>query len=271
MIKIVKNPFSESILPLDKQLTRTDEPLPKSYITYCFIGKKGSGKSTLLLNLIKNKESPYYQSFDNIFLVSPTANKDDKFKFLMDEIEGEGKYYNECNDQVIQDIIDKVEKFNEEYIEEQIKESDSEEEDPVFGTIKKSAHKTKSKKKKIVRQPSNLLILDDCLHELPKSTQKSKINEIFTTSRHKRLSIFVVSQKYNKLNPIIRSNCDLITIFPTDNKLEFNSIENDWAIDKNKLETAYKIATEEPNSFLHISLFGNRPIFFKKYDKIVFE
>lgn len=271
-ISVIKNPLSESLMPFDKQLTKSDEPLPITRgLIYLDIGRKGSGKSTLLINLIKLKESPFYNIFNQIFLISPSAKSDDKFKFLLDEIEPEGKYYNTCNEDVIEEIIEKVNTFNKEFIEEQMKsDSDDEVKDPVFGVIKKKKKLKKKAIKKNIIQPSSLLIMDDCLHALPKSNQRSKINELFTTSRHKKLTIFITSQKYLKLNTIIRCNTDLLTVFHTDNKQELESIVDDWALDKDKFKKAYDFATEEPYSFLHISFFGNKPLFFKKYDRINF-
>lgn len=267
------NPLSKELAPLDNQVIREETPLPVSAgIIHLFVGKKGTGKSTLALNLLKRKSSPYYQAFDNIYLVSPTASRDPKFEGLIAEIEEDGKFYSDLNDEIIEEIVKRVEDFNEEYIAEQMKDSDEEEEmeDPVFGKVQKRKAKKKTKKPKIIRQPNNLLILDDCLHLLPKSTQKSSINQIFTTSRHKKLSVWVMTQKYNKLNPLIRTNADLLTIFPTDNKQEFESIENDWSIPKETLDKVYTFATSEPNSFLHISFFGTKPTFYKRFDKINF-
>lgn len=257
MLKVEKNPLSGDLMPLDSQVKRTDEPLPNSYVNWLVIGKKGSGKSTLILNLLKRKSSPYYKQFDNIFMISPTACRDPKFGDLVEEIQGEGKYYEELNDENIHEIVEKLYEYNDEHMKrlEELK-----------------AKQQRGKRKlPVMYPPNNLLILDDCLHMLPKSGANSEVNKIFTTSRHMKLSIWLLTQKMNKVNPLIRNNIDLITVFPTDNKKEFESIESDWNIDKDRLHKLYNYAVEEPNSFLHISLFGNKPQFFKKFDKIIEE
>jgi ABC-type dipeptide/oligopeptide/nickel transport system ATPase subunit len=271
LISIEENPLSDSLVKYDNQVVKNDDPLPKSFgVVFCIVGKKGSGKTTLFINLLRNKNSPYNNHFDNIYLISPTAKKDEKMAFLVNELEEEGKFYEELNEDTIEEIINKVESFNEEYIKAQEESSDEEIiDDPVFGKEIKKKKKKKKKTKKIIRQPTNLLVIDDCIHLLPKSGQKSKINEIFTTSRHKKLSIILLCQKYNKINPLIRNQIDIISIFPTDNAREIETIQDDFTISKELFDLVYKEATNEPNSFLHISFFGNKPNFYKRFSKMI--
>lgn len=279
--KTVKNELSDKIAPFDSQVKISDEPLPKGNLIHIFIGKKGSGKSTLMLNLLSRKTSPYYRWFDNIFIVSPTCSKDPKFDKLVKELDGEGKVYNELTDDVASEIMMRLDEFNKEFYENQ-QSSDSEEEldenqlDVEYrrklnqpGGRQGKAGPKKKKEKKILRDPNNLLILDDCLANLPASSARSKINELFISSRHYKVSIWVSLQKFNKMNTTLRNQVDLLTIFPTDNASEFRTISDDWNIDKDLLKKLYDFATDEKNSFLHISLFGNKKNYFKKFDKII--
>jgi hypothetical protein len=119
------------------------------------------------------------------------------------------------------------------------------------------------------REPHNLIIFDDCLAALPKSTQKSKFNELITTSRHLKTSVWILVQKFNKVNPLIRDQVDLISIFKTNNKQELQTIEDSLNLNKKDFENLYSFATHEPNSFLHISFFGGKPKYFKKFDQIL--
>jgi Cdc6-like AAA superfamily ATPase len=235
-----ENPLSCEIVPLDNQVTKSDDPLPLGNLNYIFCGKKGTGKSTLLLSLLKRKASPYYKSFDNIYLISPTASRDPKFDKLIEELKEDDKYYDTLNDSIIDDIVKRLNDFNEEY--------------------------KKEHPKKI---PRNLLILDDCIHLLPTSTQHSSINQLFTNQRHMKLSIFICTQQLTKLNRLIRTNADLLSFFPNDNKKEFETLADEWSIEPKFLEKVYKFATDTPNSFLHISFCGRRPLFFKKFDRII--
>lgn len=237
-----ENPLSCELAPLDNQVTKSDDPLPLGNLNHLFIGRRGMGKSTLLLSLLKLKSSPYYKSFDNIYLVSPTATRDPKFDKLIEELKEDNKFYDKLDDSVINEIIEKLTLFNDEYKKEHPK-----------------------------KQPRNLLILDDCIHMLPTSTQHSSINQIFVNGRHMRLCTWVCSQMLTKLNRLIRTNADLVTFFPTDNKKEFETMSDEWAIEPKLLRDIYEFAINGNNSFLHISFCGRKPVFFKKFDRIVIE
>lgn len=233
------NKLSKDLNKLDNQVVKSDEPLPKQDIVWIVSGGKGSGKSTMILNILKSKNA-YKGFFDNIMLVSPTAMRDKKFDKLREELDEENKYFTDCNDETIEEIMSKLQQFNDNF--------DEEEEE---------------------RKPHNLIIFDDCLAALPKSTQKSKFNELITTSRHLKTSVWILVQKFNKVNPLIRDQVDLISIFKTNNKQELQTIEDSLNLDKKDFENLYKFATYEPNSFLHISFFGGKPKYFKKFDQIL--
>ena len=236
------NPLSNEIIPLDNQVAKTDDPLPQGNVNYIFCGKKGSGKSTLALNLLKQKTSPYHREFDNIFLISPTASRDEKFAKLIEELKLDNKFFDSLDDDIITDIVERLKKFNDAYKEEHPKKT-----------------------------PRNLLIMDDCIHMLPTSTQQSSINQLFTNQRHLKLSLWIMTQQLTKLNRLIRTNCDLLSYFPNDSKKEFETIENEWSIEPKLLKSVYEYATAVPNGFLHISFFGRKPTFFRKFDRIVIE
>lgn len=240
MFSTKANPLTDDIMPMDNQVIKSEDPLPLGNYNYIFCGRRGSGKSTLLLNLLKRKTSPYYKQFDNIFLVSPTAGRDEKFSKLVEELKEDNKFYDTLDDNIIDEIVERLNDFNKSY--------------------------KKEHPKKI---PRNLLILDDCIHMLPSSTQKSSINQIFVNGRHMSLSTFICTQQLTKLNRLVRTNADLLSFFPTDNAKEFQTLADEWAIEPKFLQSVYKYATERPNSFLHISFCGRRPLFFSKFDRIM--
>ena len=193
----------------------------------------------MMLQVLKSKNG-YKKWFDNIYLISPTATRDSKFNKLCEELQRDNKCFSTCDDETVDEVINRLKDFNESFDE-----------------------------KEEGRKPHSVVIFDDCLAFLPKSTQKSRFNELITTSRHLKTSVWILTQKYNKVNPLIRANMDMLSFFRTNNKRELETLEDDVNIDKNMLHHLYEFATEEPNSFLHISFFGGKPTFFRKFDKII--
>ena len=234
-----KNNMSNDLKKLDNQIIRSDDPLPKQDIVWIINGGKGSGKSSMILSVLKSKNG-YKKFYDNIYLVSPTASRDTKFNKLIEELDKDNKYFSTCDNETIEDIINKLKEFNENFDESN-------------------------------RQPRNLVIFDDCLASLPKSTQRSPFNLLITTSRHLKTSVWILTQKYNKVNPLIRANMDMLSFFRSNNKLEFKTLEDDVNVDEKELKILYDFATDKPNSFLHISFFSGKPIFFNRFDKIILE
>lgn len=238
MFKVEKSKIQ--IKAHDNQVIRTDEPLPKTSCIWCICGRKGSGKSSLLLTALQTKQNQggYKKYFNNIFMVSPTGKHDKKLSKLVNELEEDGKFYDNLNEETMQEIMNRINEFNEEHDGETI---------------------------------NNLLILDDCMSSLPTSTQKSSIlNNMFILSRHKKLSIFVTTQKYNGLSRVIRTQCDLISFFRTDNKKELQTLIDDVNVDDDTLKQLYNFATSESkNDFLHINMLSNPVSYYKKFDKII--
>jgi hypothetical protein len=232
------NKISNDLKKLDNQVVRSDDPLPKQDIVWIINAGKGMGKSTMILSVLKSKNG-YKRFFDNIYLVSPTASRDTKFNKLIEELDKDNKFFSTCDDETIDEIMNKLREFNDNFEED--------------------------------RQPHNLVIFDDCLSSLPKSTQRSAFNLLITTSRHLKTSVWILTQKYNKVNPLIRANMDLLSFFRTNNRLEFKTLEDDVNIDEKELKLLYDFATDKDNSFLHISFFGGKPIFFNRFDKIILE
>jgi adenosyl cobinamide kinase/adenosyl cobinamide phosphate guanylyltransferase len=73
----------------------------KDHFLYLVVGRKRSGKSTLALNLLDTPEKlgGFKKKFDKIWLVSPTAQNDPKMKDLVEELELDGQFYNEFNNE----------------------------------------------------------------------------------------------------------------------------------------------------------------------------
>jgi len=216
----------------DKQIKLSDEPLPKDgYYIYTIYGKRGSGKSNLILNILHHKIF-YKNYFDNIIFVSPTAKNDKKFEDLIEEVESEGNYYDDIDEDILTEIIEKLQTFNNEW-----------------------------DKKRNIR---NLLIFDDCIHLLPKSTQKSKLHELITTNRHLKCNIWITSQRFKNINTLIRTNVDLISFFKNDNLMEKKMFCDEYSIDNDVLEAICK----KQHDFMHISYCSGIPLYYDKFNII---
>lgn len=237
--KTIHNKLTDIIKAEDNQVNQTTKPFPPSpqpFVWLC-IGRKGSGKTTIIKNLLDNDQG-FKKRFHNIYLISKTAENDDKLKRLVDELDEDGKFYNTCNDGIVEEVLDKIKKFNKEY-------------------------KEKHKKKK----PENLIIFDDCLDSLPLSVEKnSAINKLIVGHRHYKTSIIISVQKWSAVNRLIRNNADCISYFPNQNDKENKSFQEEYGISDDLLE----FATSEPHSFLHLTFLNNaRKTYFKRFDRII--
>jgi hypothetical protein len=238
------HPYTSLLEALDDQVRRSEDPVPLlQYIVWYIIGAKGLGKSTLLLNMLIKKNSPFRKLFTCIFLCSPTAKRDPKFKPLVKELEEDGTFYDHLDEQVAAEIESRLQQINEEFVP------------------------TKKYPKSF-----NCVIWDDCLYSLPNSQVKnSVINRILTTTRHLRSCVFILSQKYNALNTICRNQVDLFSFFKPGSNAEEKSIVEDHKKDE-RFEALLDWATEPEKkgvpSFLHISKFSGKPIYFKNFDRI---
>ena len=219
--------YSKYLKSLDKTVNYDNiDPLQKdNHNIWLIVGKKGSGKSTFVLNLLRKKEM-YRRHFNNIFLVSPTAKRDDKFQKLCDELTQNNQCYDECTAEVLNEIRERVEKFNDDFLSDE-------------------------KNKKKGKKPHSLLILDDCISDLNRGSEiKNIINKMTMNSRHLKLSIWIISQKYRLISTAIRANADLITFFKNENDIEKKALE-EFSIDTSILEQL-----EKPSDFMHVLMRG---------------
>jgi energy-coupling factor transporter ATP-binding protein EcfA2 len=221
------------ITPRDNQDFKGDqEAIPKDngYFIYCIVGARGRGKSTILLGLLNGYLKGYY---NNIYLCSTTCYKDDKFKALVEELKEEDKVYDTFSDSICQEIMDKL-------------ENDVENGDK-----------------------RNLLILDDCASLIPTSTEKnSSFNKLILGSRHYKVDIILTTQKFNKLNTLVRSNLDIISLFSTVNKKELQCYTDELNVNKEHFEDMLNQLVDK-HEFLTISFISGKPVFYKNFDRII--
>jgi hypothetical protein len=235
-IKTKESKITKKLKKLDNQISDEDQIFPdRSGVLYLVVGRKGSGKSTVVLNLLntKRKDGGYRGHFDNIYMVNPNG-KDEKYSKLVKELSRTGNYYTEMTNEVLKDIEDKVRSFNENFDED--------------------------------RKPANLLILDDCIHFLPKSNQKAQIfHGIITGARHLKLSIIITLQKLKGANTIVRSNTDIASFWRTDVASEKKDIMEEFGIPENYLDACWS----EKNGFCTVAFTSGKPKYYNKFDEII--
>tara|TARA_Y100001937_G_C7114494_1_gene329430 strand:- start:34 stop:831 length:798 start_codon:yes stop_codon:yes gene_type:complete len=128
---------------------------------------------------------------------------------------------------------------------------------------------------------NNLLVLDDCIRDINRSKNLSKI---FLNRRHitqnpekegqSKLSIWVVSQKYSLLPMEFRNSLTSCIIYRSCNSNEIKRIKEELMFDLSpemQDEVLYQ-AWKEPYSFLYIII--NAPTkdkYYVKFDKIIFD
>lgn len=220
------------------------EPVPKQVpFTWLIVAPRGGGKTSLLLSWLSTVRGYY----DTITLFSKTARNDaetkQSLKSLIEELDEDGKFYTTLTEENAVEVIERLQDYNDAW---------------------------KEGKKR--RQPRHLVLLDDQLSSLPKGRYKSPINDLVVNQRHLKTSLVVLTQAYKSIPTIWRANAQLVSFFPTASKKEFTALEEDLAIEPERLKRVYDYATNEPRSFLHINLFdAAHPIFYRKFDRIVEE
>ena len=239
MYKTIHNKLTDIIKADDNMINQTTKPFPPSpqpFVWLC-IGRKGSGKTTIIKNLLDSPDG-FQKRFHNIYLISKTAKNDDKLKKLVEELDEDNKFYDTCNDEVVEEVLDKIKTFNKDYLK-------------------------KHKKKK----PENLVIFDDCLDSLPLSVERnSAINKLIIGHRHYKTSIIISVQKWTAVNRLIRNNSDCISYFTNQNDKENKSFKDEYGISDELLD----FATKDPHSFLHMTFLNNaQKTYFKRFDRII--
>ena len=117
---------------------------------------------------------------------------------------------------------------------------------------------------------SCLLVIDDFAEDKTFMRYSKILHGLYTKSRHFGLSVITASQKLNALATIVRVNTSSLYIFKLKNIREVETFieEQSALVDKKTLLEIYKIATEEPFSFLFVRLRESdlNKIFMKRFD-----
>jgi hypothetical protein len=246
MFHVEPSHLSDQLKALDHQVDHgADAPFPKSNFLYLIVGGVGSGKTSIALRLLQipTEEGGFRKAFHHIFVVSPTAKYDPKWNKLIDEIDDQGQYYQECDDETMGEIMARIEELNEER------------------AAKKSGRRQGG--------PSNLVIIDDCVDAFSQK-KRSKLLKLILTLRHLKTTVIIMSQKLNAIPTLIRAQARCISFFPSLNRREEATFINEINIDEDLFKRLIHFAgVGADHPFLHVKLGQGKPIFFRKFNRIL--
>ena len=208
------------------------ETAPKLPIRSTVIGPSGSGKSVLLTNLILNV---YKGCFERVFVFSPSIEVDQTWQAV--------KEYQRNT----MHVDDKTEKLYFDHY------------DPAdLENIIETQHKIilKMKQRKLTKLFSILIIVDDFADDPSFSRSSKLLHSLYTRGRHNSMSTIVATQKITAISPIIRVNATELYVYRLRNTKDLECFleENSAVVGKKELFEIYKLATDEPYSFLYINL-----------------
>jgi len=197
--------------------------IPSLNSSVIITGKSGSGKSVLLHNLLTRKEFyNKYEYFDKIFIISPTAEQDDIQKGL--------NIPDSCVFTDLEEATQVIKKLED--------------------------HQTKQIKEKGSAKASKFcLILDDCVgHQ--KFMNSKEFTNLFIKSRHYNITVFFLTQHFNRLPKICRLQASYLVFFAISNA-EAESIAESFSppnITKKNFLKLIDDVLREPFQFLCINM-----------------
>jgi len=211
------------------------------------LGPSGSGKSILLQNFILDI---WYKCFSRVFIFSPSINVDHQTwepvkQMISKEItnnDDEQFYFDHYDEDALFNIINTQRKIIE--------------------------YQKKHNHNKLF---SILIVVDDFADDVKFSRNSKLLHSLFTRGRHSQISTIVATQKFNALSPIIRVNASDLYVFRLRNYSDLQAFLDEVSAiaPKDVILEMYKIATDEPFSFLTVKLTSkdkNR-IFMVRFDK----
>lgn len=211
------------------------EPLPnfKSRANFLMgiLAPTGSGKSLLIANLVRKY---YYKVFDKIYFCSSNVD--------------EGKVYDKSYESI---------KFDDERTFDTINNE-------IADWIRQDITTDDDFKNKDFRA---LLIIDDLITEVMQQKMK-KVQLLWIKSRHLKLSIILVSHKYNYIPRLLRTNMTHFIAFRSKSKKELENIYEDIIdLDEDDWMNVYNYATQEQYNFLYVKCNANPQKYFRNFDE----
>ena len=211
------------------------------------LGPSGSGKSVPLQNFILDI---YHKCFSRIYIFSPSINVDyqtwqpvkDMITKEITNNDDEQFYFDHYDEEALLNIINTQRKIIE--------------------------YQKKHNHNKLF---SILIVVDDFADDVKFSRNSKLLHSLFTRGRHSQISTIVATQKFNALSPIIRVNASDLYVFRLRNYGDLQAFLDEVSAiaPKDVILEMYRIATDEPFSFLTVKLTSKdkNKIFMVRFDK----
>ena len=112
------------------------------------------------------------------------------------------------------------------------------------------------KQKNTTKLYSVLVVVDDFADDPTFSRQSKMLHALYTRGRHNSISTITATQKFSSIAPIIRVNATELYVYRLRNYKDLETFidEVSAVADKKTLLHIYKLATDEPYSFLYCDL-----------------
>ena len=128
-----------------------------------------------------------------------------------------------------------------------------------------------SRQKKRREEPQIAIILDDLSADTRFIRNNKLLQILYTRGRHAKITTVTSVHKSNIVPPIVRAQATALFIFRQKSAASLAAFieENSANVGKETLLQVYKIATEEPFSFLYVSLRATdvNDMFFIRFEK----
>ncbi len=184
-----------------------------------FIAPTNSGKSNLIVNLL-NRRCFYRKKFDHVFVMSPTMEVD----AVWSAAKGVDHVWDHYDDDAVRELYE-----------------------AQLARIKKDGR---------AETPNILLIVDDCIAEIPK--QHSAINSLSTKLRHSKITLWLTSQKFTRIPVMLRNQVRYWVLFRAacKNKLEKDAITSEvgGSVAENTFEALWDAVGDNPWNFMVVSV-----------------
>ena len=253
---------NEDLRVVQSKPRRVPDNMPRLSFLAAIVGSRGCGKTNAMVNLVRKYDAT--KSFDKLYMMSPTANNDPKYKLLdNDRAHYKLKTYTQYTDEDMQAIVDELRADIEEYkryeadkvvwdrfVRAKKPDGLSMDDYAVLERLGWEAPKTEWK----MGMPTSLLIFDDLVgSKLYRADCKGPANAFFILHRHLLCSVVFLSQVHRNAVPKqLRSNLSMIMFFRCRDRKLHEAVSEEFSayVSPEELCELWDHATREPHGFL---------------------